>query len=146
MTEISTYYQNCICCNSFNSELIGSGHDFEYDSCINSFKFHKCLNCGHIYLKNIPNRKELKIIYPIEYGNYSSSRINSFAFKVKSFLDSLSLRRIKKFTGKVSGLLDVGCADGLTLDCSKSVFKDVEIIEGLEISENAAKKNQRKRL
>lgn len=136
--KIDTFQQSCTCCGSASSRLICVGKDFEYDSCENLFKYHECLDCGHIFLINLPDRKELLKIYPSNYANYSQKRNQSLAFKVKFLLDKLSLRKLKSYVESVYAILDIGCADGLTLDCLKKIFTGTSILKGVEISSIAA--------
>ena len=59
------------------------------------------------------------------------------AFKVKFLLDKLSLRKLKSYVESVYAILDIGCADGLTLDCLKK-FLLAPLFKGVEISSIAA--------
>ncbi len=139
MKLIQTKSQNCCCCSSNNSIEICKGIDFEYKTCLNDFFYHECKNCGHIFLKNVPTPDELNTIYPINYENYSKDRNRSLAYKVKSKLDLLSLKKTRKYIKKINSIIDIGCADGNTLDLFKKVYPNIKNIEGVEISKIAAK-------
>mgnify|MGYP001214282414 CR=1 FL=1 len=139
MNLVQTKHQNCCCCNSNNSVAICKGIDFEYKTCSNDFYYHECKNCGHIFLKNVPIQDELSTIYPPNYENYSKERNTSLAYKVKSKLDLLSLKKTKKYIKNIDSIIDIGCADGNTLDIFKKVFPSIKNIEGVEISLVAAK-------
>ena len=136
---VQTKNQNCCCCNSNNSAAICKGIDFEYKTCSNDFYYHECKNCGHIFLKNVPTQVELSTIYPQNYENYSKERNTSLAYKVKSKLDFFSLKKTKKYIKKIDSIIDIGCADGNTMDVLKKVFPGIKNIEGVEISKVAAK-------
>lgn len=139
MNPVETKDQNCICCGSDESTVQCKGIDFEYATCSNTFEYHKCSNCGHVYLKNVPLPKELNTIYPANYQNYSGDRSKSIAFRVKSKLDVKSMGKLRRHIKDVKAVMDVGCADGGLLDVARKVFPDAKTFVGVEISEVAAK-------
>lgn len=128
----------CILCGSGDSEPIGSGIDFEYETCANRFTFVECSGCGHVYLLDRPTPDALPSVYPPEYGNYRAARSRALTFRVKSWLDARGLRRLARGAPTVRAVLDVGCADGRLLDVCRAVFPLAEL-GGIEISEDAAR-------
>ena len=139
MNLVQTEFQKCCCCSFDNSVKICQGIDFEYKSCSNDFYYHECKNCGHIFLKNVPISKELSTIYPQNYENYSKDRKINLAYIVKSKLDLLSLKKTKKYINEIDSIIDIGCADGNTLDIFKEVYPNISNLEGVEINQVAAR-------
>lgn len=118
---------------------MGSGVDFEYGTCPDEFTFVRCRGCGHHYLRDVPVPAELGRIYPADYGNYEAGRSQALTFRVKAWLDRRWLRRLARLAPAPHSLLDVGCADGRTLDLCRATFPAIERLEGVEISEGAAR-------
>jgi len=136
---IATREQRCVCCGSAAREPVGSARDFEYETCANEFLFVRCLDCGHHYLRDVPEPEELSRIYPEHYGNYEAGRSESLTFRVKGWLDRRWLRALAADGPMPRSVLDVGCADGRMLELCRAVFSDLERLEGVEISERAAR-------
>lgn len=118
---------------------MGSGVDFEYATCANEFTFVRCRGCGHHHLREVPEPSELGRIYPAHYGNYEAERSEALTFRVKAWLDRRWLRALGRLAPPPRAVLDVGCADGRMLELCRAVHPGLERLEGVEISEQAAR-------
>jgi len=128
-----------VCCGAVEASEVARGRDFEYDSCDEEFSFVACAACGHHYLRDRPEPSELPRIYPPSYGNYQAGRSRALTFRVKNLLDGRWLRSLAREVGQPRALLDVGCADGRLLDLARRVLPELEQVEGVEVSEQAAR-------
>jgi SAM-dependent methyltransferase len=136
---VRTELARCAVCGADDGMRVGSGVDFEYETCTNEFTFVRCRPCGHVYLRNRPVPAELASIYPSHYGNYSSERSHSLGFRVKSWLDGRAVAQLARRGSALRRVLDVGCADGRQLDVCARVLPQAEQLSGIEISEQAAR-------
>lgn len=136
--KIRTLAIACCVCGESDAEIAGRGRDFEYDTCSNEFMYVRCRSCGHCYLNPRPEPSELATIYPANYGNYSNSVNPGLAFRVKGWLEGFTLAKLAKPLPPHASVLDIGCGDGRLLDGLKRVAPDDAILEGIEISEEAA--------
>lgn len=141
---IKTAPTTCCICGSEKYRAVGNGVDFEYDSCANEFEFVSCASCAHHYLQPLPDKSELSVIYPPNYGNYSNSLKPGLAFQVKGWLEGFSLRAMDKMLNKNGTALDIGCGDGRLLDGIKKYCSNITEHHGLEIYEPAVKIAQQK--
>ena len=126
-------------CGGSDHEIVGTGVDFEYESCDNVHHYVRCSECGHHYLNPLPDPSELETIYPPSYGNYSNSVNPGLAFKVKGWLEGRSLKRFGAGLPPGAAVLDIGSGNGRLLDGMKMHCPNVEVLEGIEISDTAAK-------
>jgi SAM-dependent methyltransferase len=134
---IKTFNNFCPICKSTKYNITGISKDFEYNTCKNEFKYVTCQKCMTVYIRNSPTIESLSIIYPKNYHNYSLKKTKSLVYKIKDLIDSYNLN---KFTdSKISSFLDVGCSNGRMLNLVKKKSGKNTIIEGVEISEEAAK-------
>ncbi len=138
MTEIRTHPNTCCLCGSGEATVVGTGIDFEYDTCSNSFDYVKCEVCEHHYLNPLPDPSELSTIYPANYGNYSNSVNPGLAYRVKGLLEGRHLRKLAGTLREGGVALDIGCGDGRLLDGIRKHCPGIEVAEGVEISETAA--------
>ena len=122
---------------------MGTGQDFEYNSCINIWQYVRCGNCGHHYLRERPDTTALTVVYPPNYGNYSNSAKPGLAFHLKALMEGRTLRQLCGGS-KDMAVFDIGCGDGRLLDIAKAACPGITELGGCEISgfaaENARKK------
>ena len=135
---------DCCVCASAEHQVIGEGRDFEYNSCANPWRFVRCAQCGHHYLRDRPHPEELPQVYPPQYGNYSNSEKLGLAFRLKAWIEKSTLRKvIAKVTPPIAAY-DIGCGDGRLLDGLKALGVPPQALFGCEISQVAAENAQRK--
>lgn len=140
MSKINTIKNKCCVCFSEKSNEVSIGTDFQYKTTDQSFYWHECIDCGHFFLDPFPSVDALSVIYPKNIGNYEQwDKKPGLGFRVKRFLDKRSLRKILKFLPEGKAVLDVGCASGGFLDIVKSEKKNIDTLDGVEISNDAAK-------
>jgi 2-polyprenyl-3-methyl-5-hydroxy-6-metoxy-1,4-benzoquinol methylase len=121
----------CICCGESKERLLVVKNDYPVV---------KCTNCGLIYVKKLPDIKELKRFYSSDY--FSRKTRDNIGYRdylqdeaVHRLNFSLLLKEIETF--KIgSNLLDVGCGYGFLLDEAKRKGWNVY---GIDISEEACK-------
>ena len=135
---IRTHEVLCVVCGAQDCSIVGSGCDFEYATCKNTFSFVRCDKCGHHYLSPRPDASELGVIYPANYGNYSNSQKPSLTFRIKNAIESRTLRSLTQHQSLGFTVLDVGCGDGRLIDNLRSLASHVGALEGIEISAVAA--------
>jgi SAM-dependent methyltransferase len=128
----------CCLCGSERRTVIGTGPDFEYDTCANLWTYVRCDGCGHHYLNPRPEPGALATIYPPSYGNYSNSIDPGLAFRVKAWLEGFDLRRLGAAIPPGGAVLDIGCGDGRLLDGIRRACPHVGRLEGIEIAKAAA--------
>jgi SAM-dependent methyltransferase len=134
----------CILCGKSEHDIIGKGTDYQYSNTDEFFFWCKCKNCNHHYINPLPSEKYLLNLYK-GIGNYEKFETNpGLAFKVKKYLDRVSFKKFSRPFEKNLRFLDVGCAPGSMLDLVSKNFPEFEILEGIEISEEAAKLSKKK--
>ena len=141
---ISTETVRCCVCGGDDYVEVGTGRDFEYDTCANSWTFVRCESCGHHYLRVRPSPETLGTIYPRNYGNYSNSERPSLTFKLKAFIERRTLWRLAALSRGDAAIYDIGCGDGRLLDNLRAVFPNASVLAGCEIGEFAAEAAMRK--
>jgi ubiquinone/menaquinone biosynthesis C-methylase UbiE len=140
---VPTEIVSCCVCGGDSHDVVGSGRDFEYDTCANTWNFVRCRTCGHHYLRERPAPAALTTIYPPTYGNYSNSSSQSLAFRLKAMMEAKTVRRLSRTLTHPS-VFDVGCGDGRLLDVVKTVHPEPAWVGGCEISAVAAEQAVRK--
>ena len=136
---VTTRAHICVVCGSRESDLVATGTDYQYKTTAQLFKWYCCKGCKHFFINPIPDENSLNIIYPSTLKNYEDFDIHpSIAFKVKSWLDGIQLRRLALRAGEDGRLLDVGCAAGMLLDIARLHCPNLKTLHGLEISEEAS--------
>jgi len=97
----------------------------------NGYLVVECLNCGLVYLRNPPSKKEMKNLYSFENGYRKNA-----AKKKRDIERAMAQLKFINKHGQKGELLDVGCSVGLLLDFAK---KDGWDVRGLDISKDALK-------
>ncbi len=143
MHNINVSRQTCCVCGESGHKMVATAPDMEYPTSEQEYSFVRCVKCEHLYLCDVPNPEEFGRIYPDNYMNYSDKRDQSFAFRVKRWLDKKSIHTVMKRRKIPQHILDVGCADGMLLDVMKDIYPDAHS-EGLEIAPKVAAVAQHK--
>lgn len=131
-------------CGKSDPVVVGSGTDYQYRTTEQVFNWCRCA-CGHFYIDPLPTEQALPLIYPDTLKNYSDfDERPGFAFRVKAILDGRRLRRLSADIRPGGRMLDIGCAAGTLLDVARRSSPNLEVLEGLEISEAAATVARRK--
>lgn len=139
----------CNFCGSESREFVTSGMDYEYEVSDDVFQIVKCRDCGLVYMNPRPDVSELPTLYPPHYAPYN----------VESDFDACSRESIYyKYvywligTGigywfnrllpdrKTIAVMDVGCADGHSLNCMKMVKSKTVETFGVDISPKAVER------
>ena len=63
----------CCVCESDDTEPVGMGKDFEYNTSSDTFLAMRCNSCGLVYLNPRPNISEFERIYPVNYHAFDFS-------------------------------------------------------------------------
>jgi SAM-dependent methyltransferase len=133
----------CCICEVENSEPLGLGEDFEYQTSSDTFLANRCLNCGLVYLSPRPSLKDLSTIYPANYHafNFSEERFG-LVYKVRQRLEA---HRALSMCGELSEearIIDIGCGDGFHLSLLREFGKPGWQLEGVDSDERAVKAAQ----
>jgi SAM-dependent methyltransferase len=91
-----------------------------------------------MYLNPRPDISELNKIYPSEYipcqfANYLPAIVNSARMRVQKE----KVKAVKKLVEEGAVIFDVGCGDGIFLDCLRTLGRDNWKLTGIDISKNA---------
>lgn len=137
-TSLKLVNVQCCICETNNAQPAGSGDDFEYDSCADSFSAMQCNTCGLVYLNPRPNVTEFEKIYPKNYHAFDFSEEEfGFVHKIRSRLEA---KRLLVFCEEVPAngkILDVGCGDGFHLNLLRKYGKQSWILEGIDMDKRA---------
>ena len=115
--------QPCHHCGAEEGELLWAGHEHEYDTSDETFRFVRCPGCGLVRLDPRPDVSELPRIYPPEYYAYNLASEESGPPRKRT--ERMKMRMYqRRFVDLVRALpkegrirvLDVGCGDGRLLD------------------------------
>lgn len=129
---------DCIVCGSKDSDLIGSGYDYEYWTAPDEFRARRCIECGNIFLSPRPHVSEFKRIYPSSYHSLAFSEENfSFVHKVRSRLEANRLLKYCTGVPPDARILDVGCGDGFHLRLLRDFGASTWAVEGVDVDNRA---------
>jgi len=125
---------NCCVCDTSRANKIGSGYDFEYLSCANTFDVSQCQECGNVYLNPRPDVSEFETIYPSNYHSLDFSESNyGLIHKIRSRLEANRLLAYCEGVPDNARILDVGCGDGFHLKLLKKFGNKNWTLEGIDI-------------
>jgi 2-polyprenyl-3-methyl-5-hydroxy-6-metoxy-1,4-benzoquinol methylase len=137
----------CAVCGGTAFTPIGSGQDFEYETCSNEWVYQSCNNCGHVQIAALPADDCLSIIYPPNYYSYViTDAVHPLARRAKALLDRMKFRSILSQVDRVKTYLDVGCGDGRYLELMIANGLDRDHVFGVELDDSAVKAAGRKGL
>jgi len=128
--------KKCLACQSDRSTYWGSATDYEYYSTEESFDFHKCDDCGAVYIDPVPE-DQLSTIYP---GNYYSFKPHNETFvqKIKKNLDKSFFKKLlDKIPGEQLSVLDIGGGSGWLLDLVKDIDSRIDYTCVVDFDEKA---------
>jgi SAM-dependent methyltransferase len=128
----------CCLCETSEAKLVGSGRDFEYDSCADTFSAFQCETCGLVYLNPRPSVSEFKTIYPDSYHAFEFSEEQyGFVYTVRRRLEAKRLLSWCDGIGADAKILDIGCGDGFHLDLLAEFGKKDWVLNGVDMDERA---------
>jgi SAM-dependent methyltransferase len=126
---LETRVTACSCCGSSVSHEIARGRDYIYHGSDVYLPLVVCDACAHIYLNPQPTINALPVMYPENYGTFSS-RFRS-GFNLLAFIkNAVNLRRFRQVAGVLSKgmrILDVGCGNGELLRALAADRPDLEL-------------------
>jgi len=138
MAKMDLVRTQCCICELNDSESIGAGKDYEYNTSTEIFYVMKCKSCGLVYLNPRPSISAFEIIYPQNYHAFNFSRKGfGVVYKIRSWLEA------KRFMSCCEGLpadariLDVGCGDGFHLNLLRQYGKKSWTLEGIDFDKRA---------
>lgn len=128
----------CCVCDGNDATLVGTGYDYEYDTCPNLFHAYRCNECGNVYLNPRPDVSEFERIYPSEYHSLEfTDEAFSFVHRVRSRLESRRLLKYCEGARTGARILDVGCGDGFHLQLLKRYGDPTWMLEGIDVDRRA---------
>jgi len=138
MTKNKSYLNKCVMCNSYENDVLGSGTDYQYYNTDQIFSWLKCKKCNHHYINPLPSNEFLQVLYKGigNYGEFDSKP--GLAFRVKRYLDKISFKKFVRNDLKELRFLDVGCSPGAMMDIVSNYYTEFKVLDGIEISEEAA--------
>jgi SAM-dependent methyltransferase len=128
----------CCVCGPGPATEVGSGTDFEYDTCPDTFHVMCCGRCGLLYLDPRPDVAEFERIYPPQYHSLNfSAREFGLVHRVRSRLEARRLLRYCRGVPPDARILDVGCGDGFHLDLIRRYGSPGWTVEGVDLDDRA---------
>ena len=128
----------CCICESEETELVGAGRDFEYNSSDDIFSALRCHSCGLIYLNPRPDISGFEKIYPSNYHAFNfSEKEFGIVYKIRSWLEAKRLLHSCGDLPDNAHILDVGCGDGFHLNLLRQYGKKSWLLEGIDMDKRA---------
>jgi 2-polyprenyl-3-methyl-5-hydroxy-6-metoxy-1,4-benzoquinol methylase len=119
----------CSCCGSNSSRKIALGRDYIYHGSDTYLSHVACDACAHIYLNPQPTPNALPIMYPENYGTFSS-KFRSGSNLLAVIKNAVNLKRFRRVAGILSEgmrILDVGCGNGELLRALAAARPDLQL-------------------
>ena len=107
-----------------------------------TFRFSRCITCGHLYQNPQPRFTDLRSRYGAEYFSYELENDRNFFDLMLKGLEDADFFRLEKTLGDERRFLDIGCATGTLLAYIKQ--RDWRV-QGVEICVPAARYGIEKR-
>ncbi len=112
--------ESCNICGSKKNSLHTTGTDYEYETSTLDFHYVNCDECGHLFLKNVPDVQELPVIYPDNYQPYQfESALNPV---VKFMRDKVQMSKVndyKKYIPAKANIIEIGSGSGILIESLK---------------------------
>src|SRR5262249_36513249 len=116
----------CCVCGGRQGDVCLEGHDVEFHTCDNHFRFLRCAGCGHVYLSPRPRLDEMEVIY----RNYLTSNTRSayypspaVAWVKDNLFDRPRMRPVLRRLKPGSNVLDIGAGAGRLLLLLRRISK-----------------------
>lgn len=112
--HLETRPTKCSCCGSAESTVIARGRDYIYGGSDAYLTHVVCHGCKHIYLNPQPTIGAISIMYPPNYGTFSS-KFRGGANLLALIKNVVNRKRFRRATGTLTRgmrVLDVGCGNG----------------------------------
>ncbi len=136
----------CNFCGSVDRQPVTAGMDYEYEVSDDIFHLTKCRDCGLVYMNPRPDVSELPVLYPPHYAPYNvesdfdACSRDSLYYKYLYWLIGTGIgywfNRLLPDRKTIS-VMDIGCADGHSLNCMKLAKSKVVETFGVDISQKA---------
>ena len=128
----------CCICESNDTEPVGAGKDFEYNSSADTFLAMRCNTCGLVYLNPRPHISGFERIYPANYHAFDfSEKEFGFVYKIRCGLEAKRLLSYCKGLPAEARILDVGCGDGFHLRLLRQYGNKSWKLEGIDFDKRA---------
>ena len=119
----------CSCCGSDTWREIARGRDYIYQASDVYLSLVSCERCEHIYLNPQPTISSLPVMYPSNYGTFSSKFRGGYNL-LAVIKNKVNLKRFKAVAGMLAKgmrILDVGCGNGELLRALATARPDLEL-------------------
>ena len=127
----------CLACGADELEHWAVATDVEYFTSDARYDYLRCQRCGSLSISPVP-REQLDTIYPADYYSYDTGYNESFAQRVKAFLDRRFFRSATQAVeGDTLAALDVGGGAGQQLDVLKTADARVSRTAVVDLDQGA---------
>ena len=131
----------CLACGSARAEPWATAWDAEYLTTDARFAYHRCLDCGALFIDPVPADR-LSAIYPANY--YAFTRRGSLLERVKDRVDARLFRwALREVAGTRVAALDVGGGAGQELSRLRALDPRVAETVVVDFSPDAAEPARR---
>jgi 2-polyprenyl-3-methyl-5-hydroxy-6-metoxy-1,4-benzoquinol methylase len=136
--SLDLVHVQCCVCESNDTEPVGIGKDFEYNSSSDTFLAMRCNSCGLVYLNPRPAISGFEKIYPVNYHAFNfSEKQFGIVYRIRSGLEAKRLMSCCKGLPADARILDVGCGDGFHLKLLRQYGNKSWKVEGIDFDKRA---------